>query len=257
VSFFVDPNDRKEIANLSPLAEADLQDLESKNPAYVDHAGRKVIKIDCMLFLLDDLASKGFVGPRWTNGDVHYEFDNNVTPENRRRWLAAADEWAKVANVRFRPRSGRNFIHVKDSAENLSYVGMIGGRQDMDIHNWDWKYIICHEIGHALGRDHEHCRSDRDRFVAINWHNIESGKEHAFKIRNSMNYTTYDFCSIMHYDRYAFSDNNLPTIAARAGYEQDEHCMGNRRYMSPSDASGMAHRYGARRFRWWRRWMSS
>ena len=112
------------------------------------------------------------------------------------------------------------------------------------LDNWTWKFIIAHEVAHALGSAHEQCRSDRDTYVQIQFQNIQAGKEHNFDRMNTENYTAYDFASIMHYGQYAFSKNNLPTIEAQPGYEDQEQYMGNRQYMTALDAAGMAARYG-------------
>ncbi|KAK3744277.1 hypothetical protein QZH41_007993 [Actinostola sp. cb2023] len=65
---------------------------------------------------------------------------------------------------------------------------------------------------------HEQARSDRDNFVKINFENILDGKADQFtKLdwRDSDNLgTDYDYQSIMHYSRTAFSKNSKPTIEA-------------------------------------------
>ena len=58
-----------------------------------------------------------------------------------------------------------------------SYVGRVGGRQDISIgRGCAVRDIIVHEIFHALGRWHEQSRPDRDDYVTINTANIISGK---------------------------------------------------------------------------------
>lgn len=106
----------------------------------------------------------------WTNGIVPYQFDANVTPQNELRARYAMSEIEAVAQIVFVPRSTlfpeQDFIHIQNhSSLNNSYVGMIGGGQVVNIHNWSFRYIIVHELLHALGVWHEQSRPDRDNFV--------------------------------------------------------------------------------------------
>ena len=73
---------------------------------------------------------------------------------------------------------------------------------------------VVHEFGHAWGLWHEQSREDRDSFIRINWANIETGREHNFNqhISDGDDIGPYNYGSIMHYGRFAFSRNNLPTI---------------------------------------------
>ena len=58
-----------------------------------------------------------------------------------------------------------------------SYVGMIGGRQDISIGPGCTSLIPVHEIFHALGRWHEQSRPDRDNFVKVNLNNVPEGND--------------------------------------------------------------------------------
>ena len=67
------------------------------------------------------------------------------------------------------------------------------------------------------GFHHQQSRSDRHRFVKINWENIETDpKDMSYnfdKCTDCTNQTLpYDFDSIMHYTSDAFSKNGKPTI---------------------------------------------
>ncbi|KAG7242741.1 hypothetical protein INR49_020116 [Caranx melampygus] len=76
--------------------------------------------------------------------------------------------------------------------------------------------IVQHEVLHALGFHHEQVRSDRDQHVNILFHNIQEGKESNFRKVDTNNLATpYDFQSVMHYSKYAFSKNWQPTIVAK------------------------------------------
>jgi hypothetical protein len=204
--------------------------------------------IDDMLFPKNELDLKGgFFGNIWTDSKVFYEFNANVTNANQTNFLNAAAEWSDITSIQFIRRNGEaNYIHVQDDTVNSSPVGMVGGKQTMKITSWNWKFIIAHEIAHALGMVHEQCRNDRDTFVVINTSNIVSGREHNFAIGPSSNYTPYDFSSIMHYDRFAFSKNGLQTISAQPAYAAQEANMGNRNYLTSKDAASMVIRYGIR-----------
>ena len=151
--------------------------------------------------------------------------------------------WSSVAAVTFVESTGTgNYVFVQNSSGNNSYVGMIGGSQEMNIAQW-YREVIAHEIGHALGADHEQSRSDRDGYVIINYANIESGMASNFDLLPTVNYGGYDFGSIMHYHRLAFSSNGQNTIQPRPAYSQYLYTMGEGQNLSPLDGSGMAQRY--------------
>jgi hypothetical protein len=185
-------------------------------------------------------------GNLWPNGVVPYTFASNVTTSQRTQWLDACNEIAKFAGVSFKTRgSESDYIHVNSHpSANNSHVGRQGGMQTINIFSWDHKYIICHEIIHALGVWHEHQRSDRDSFVTINWGNIESGKESNFEIRSGTSLTPYDFLSVMHYRRNAFSRNGNDTITPKPGHEAAAADMGQSSYLSVRDRQGLATMYG-------------
>lgn len=184
----------------------------------------------------------------WTSRTVPYVFHSSVDITNQNRMLAAMEEWESVSGVTFVPRASQtNYIEIINSgaagqsAGNWSYVGMIGGRQYLSIYNWTYKYIIMHELAHALGYWHEQSRPDRDSYVTIQWANIPDDVEHNFAIRGTASTVgTYDFASIMHYDQYAFSSNGQRTIVVKPGYEAYQNVIGNRSYLSESDKAGMA-----------------
>src|SRR5262249_5603300 len=132
--------------------------------------------------------------------------DAAVSSTNRQNWRNAAAAWSAVAPLIFTESTGiGNYIYVQNGSGNNSYVGMIGGRQVMNIFSWTYEYIIAHEIGHALGMIHEQERSGRDSYVTINYSNIQTQYASNFDILASTNYGTYDFDSVMHYGKCAFS----------------------------------------------------
>lgn len=77
---------------------------------------------------------------------------------------------------------------------------------------------IMHEIGHTLGYIHTQSRIDRNSYVSIVTDNIQQDFIGNFfmwtygTIRFSDVNFPYEYGSMMHYEAYAFSNNNQPTI---------------------------------------------
>ena len=89
---------------------------------------------------------------------------------------------------------------------------------------------------------HEHQQTGRDAYVRINWSNIEPGMEHNFDKLNTRTTTDYDFRSIMHYARNAFSTTNDPTIVAHSS--TNDALMGQRGQLSERDIISVMRVYG-------------
>jgi hypothetical protein len=188
----------------------------------------------------------------WPGGVVPYEFDPAVSAENQARMVDAMAEWEAVVDVHFQPRAGEAaHVYVKNSSGNSSSVGRIGARQYINIYNWTSKFIICHELGHCLGMWHEQSRPDRDTYIEIVTANIQPSMAYNFDLRaDSTAIGPYDFDSVMHYSRCAFStcwgcSDACATIRARPGYESQGALMGQRSHLSAGDIAGMQVLYGA------------
>jgi hypothetical protein len=195
----------------------------------------------------------------WTNGQIPYEYDANVTAVSRTLMLNAMNEWQSVANVQFNQCASNtcgsgNYLHIQHSSGNNSAVGMIGGQQVVNIVSWNTHYIIAHELGHALGYWHEQSRSDRDLFVTINSANIQPGQASQFQIEsNQVRYGPYDFDSVMHYDQCAFSVacpigqtcacGITTTITVKPPNEAWQTLIGQRTHLSYLDKTTMSFLY--------------
>ncbi|KAL7833733.1 hypothetical protein AOLI_G00286930 [Acnodon oligacanthus] len=166
----------------------------------------------------DPCTSRGCKWGKRRNRKVYvpYIISNQYSSQEIMVIKKALRSFERSTCIRFRPhRRQRDYIHIQSRSGCYSFVGRRGGEQVVSLNRIGCMHhgVIQHELLHALGFNHEQNRSDRDRHVQILFQNVIPGREHNFrKIRTNNLRTPYDYSSIMHYGKYAFSRNNQPTI---------------------------------------------
>jgi hypothetical protein len=99
-----------------------------------------------------------------------------------------------------------------------SLLGKQGGQQPLNLqaNGCVTRGIVQHEFLHALGFYHEQSRPDRDSFVRINYENIDPKDNYQFAKQTESKTlgSPYDYGSVMHYGKTAFSKNQKDTITA-------------------------------------------
>ncbi|XP_070707178.1 low choriolytic enzyme [Pempheris klunzingeri] len=155
--------------------------------------------------------------------------------------LAAMAMVSEHTCVSFHQRTSEtNYLLFKKSKGCASYVGFIGGEQDVFIGPTCVTGNIVHELLHALGFFHEHTRVDREQHIKILSQNIMEGMERNFEKQQGQTFALpYDIQSILHYGGSFFSANGLPTIVP---YDEVEG-MGQRAKMTQIDIEKVRYLY--------------
>ncbi|XP_065061722.1 MAM and LDL-receptor class A domain-containing protein 1-like isoform X22 [Rhopilema esculentum] len=174
----------------------------------------------------DDIEKKAahrYLGKIWQDRTIPYIFNASVPPNDRTVILAAMAKYHNHTCLKFVDATGntskyQTYLHIVRSSGCWSYVGRVfTGEQKLSIGSGCGSVgIVIHELMHAAGFYHEQSRYDRDDFIEILWENIQDKREGNFAKQTAeavqVFQTAYDFDSVMHYGKTAFSKNGKNTI---------------------------------------------
>uniref|UniRef100_A0A3B1IMB0 Metalloendopeptidase n=1 Tax=Astyanax mexicanus TaxID=7994 RepID=A0A3B1IMB0_ASTMX len=156
--------------------------------------------------------------PKNKNGIVYvpYIISNQFCPKEKKLITDILKTFRNSTCIQFVPRDREeDYIHIQNLKGCYSSVGRRGGEQTLSLSRQGclYKRAVQHEFIHALGFHHEQSRSDRDQHIRIVYENIDPDKKHNFnKVDTNNLKTPYDYGSVMHYGRDAFSNNGQPTM---------------------------------------------
>ncbi|MFP2926497.1 M12 family metallopeptidase [Pyxidicoccus sp. 3LG] len=179
---------------------------------------------------------------RWPGGRIAYQISPSL-PEPQ-RVLEAIAHWEKHTDIRFIERTTANanqhgnYLLFCERGGSWSYVGMQGGEQPLSLGRDAHMGNVIHEIGHAVGLWHEQSRVDRNDHLVVLTENIRADMLSQFdqKLKDGMDLGDYDFDSVMHYPRTAFSKNGRDTLRPRT---DESRTIGQREKLSAGDIAAV------------------
>ena len=183
-------------------------------------------------------------GKTWSQKKVPYEIiKSNFDSDDLENISNAIKHVNKTTFICMEQRNSQSdFVRIIAGEGNHSRVGCVGGPQNLTLSSGGFSQgTVLHELNHAFGSWHEQSRDDRDSFVIINWNNIKNGKRHNFEKKTGSCVSAYDYLSIMHYGRKAFSNNEEDTIVTIDKNFQDK--IGNRKDYTLRDYYGISSLY--------------
>lgn len=145
--------------------------------------------------------------PRW----VAFKIDATIAAADVPAVHEALLRWEAQTIYRFAPHAGEaDWIEFrKDREANDSHIGRppARGARVINLQTGVRVQSVVHEIGHALGLDHEQNRLDRDRHVIVHWDRIQEDSKHNFAKQDDeyIDVGPYDFDSTMHYGSTLFA----------------------------------------------------
>ncbi|XGW31065.1 hypothetical protein V3C99_009768 [Haemonchus contortus] len=160
---------------------------------------------------------------RWVENRVFYYFDSSVEEDAQKiveKVLGYIS--ARTCIDFYEDPSATNRIRVSKGSGCSSPIGMKESEQKLSLNGYCYKIgAVVHEFMHALGIRHMQMRDDRDRYIRVDLSSVAEKREHNYRKLDRtevINYTPYDYGSVMHYRANSFAESGNSLVPLRKRY---------------------------------------
>jgi hypothetical protein len=189
----------------------------------------------------------------WDDGVVPYVFADGF-PEDAKQMIKdkVMKDYTDKTAITFKEKTSEtDYVKFQITGVNLTHgLGRgDGGELLIELESPPRVGATIHEIGHALGFQHEQARPDRDQFITVLLDKVESKMRDQFNAIGIKSRTRgpYDFSSIMHYPQDAFgAPPGTITMTQKGGAPLPPGTgdLGANSFLSPLDVNALGIMYG-------------
>lgn len=152
----------------------------------------------------------------WPNGIIPYQIDPSFSTSKRNQIRASMSYIMRNTNINYIPRTNESaYVNITPDPDlcssNIGKLSDAYQPQSIKLSDNCSMRSVRHELLHTAGLYHEHQRTDRDAFINVYTSNINPEFVDNYYVpasNGAIDYSYYDFGSIMHYGDFDFALNN-------------------------------------------------
>ncbi len=163
-----------------------------------------------------------YAGDLWPNATVPYAMGSGVSAKLRQQITNAVQDFTANTPIQWVPRTSQaNFVMFRSEASSAnecgdSEVGMQGGEQDIVISadpSCGGIATLVHEMGHAIGFEHEQTRANRNFYLTVRYDNMDKNAYSQYdQDLTQVDLLPYEYASVMQYTSDGDMRNDFDTI---------------------------------------------